>query len=351
MKKLDKNPLITRKDVKPSHSGLRVDGIFNCGACMYKGETLLLCRVSESVACENGSIVKIPFAIPCNEGIDVMEIKKDEHPDWDFSDPRSISINSCSGPYIKYLTSLSHLRLARSKDGINFKVDDKPFIWPETSRESWGAEDPRVTQIEDKYYICYTAVSEKGPAVGLIETDDFVKYQRLGIIFAPDNKDTVIFPRKINGMYYALNRPSCQSFSSLNMWISESPDLIHWGNQKPFCATSENGWESGRIGAGAVPFETEKGFIEIYHAADRFNRYCLGAMLLDKDHPERIIAKTEKPIMEPDKSYETCGFFGDTVFSCGCCFDGKNIALYYGAADDKICRADFTADEIYAALK
>lgn len=345
------NPLVTAKDVKPSRPDFRVEGIFNCGVCRYQDEILLVCRVSESAGFTEQK-VNIPVMVPDGNRMkmDVIEIVKKEHPEWDFSDSRSITTNTPRGRKVVYLTSFSHLRLARSRDGIHFTVDDAPMLPPAMEEESWGMEDPRVVKIEDTYYINYTAVSPQGPATALLSTKDFQQYKRHGIIFTPENKDVVIFPEKIGGRYYALNRPVSQEFGTPEMWISESPDLIHWGNHRHFCGVSEKSWESGRIGGGAVPFLTEKGWIEFYHAADGANRYCIGAMLLDARHPQKILARTEKPVLQPEADYETSGFFGNAVFTCGCCQNGDTIALYYGAADDKICRADITLKEIYHAL-
>lgn len=347
-----KNPLITVKDVKPSRRDFHVEGIFNCGVCRFQDETLLVCRVSESAGFTDQN-VRIPVMVPDGDhmAMHVIDIVKKEHPEWNFSDPRLVTKENPCGRKTVYLTSFSHLRLARSKDGIHFTVDDNPMVQPEIEEESWGMEDPRVTKIEDTYYINYTAVSPQGPATALLSTKDFKKFKRLGIIFAPENKDVVIFPEQIGGKYYALNRPVSQEFGTPEIWISESPDLIHWGNQRHFCSVSGKNWESSRIGGGAIPFHTEKGWIELYHAADTAERYCLGAMLLDSQHPERILARTEDPIMKPETDYETDGFFGNSVFTCGCCQNGNNIVLYYGAADDKICRADIDIEEIYRALK
>jgi len=352
MNRCKENPLITAGDVRPSRKDFIVEGIFNCGVCRYKGEILLLCRVSESAG-STDSTVKIP-ALTLKDGkyqIDVTNIKKSEHPEWDFSDSRSIVLHASHGRRIVYLTSFSHLRLARSKDGIHFKVDDSPFLLPDTYEESWGMEDPRITQIDDTYYINYTAVSPSGPATGLISTTDFISFRRHGIIFSPENKDVAIFPQKIGESYYALNRPASGEFSAPDMWICDSPDLIHWGRQRHFCSASGRNWENGRIGCGAVPFKTEKGWVEIYHAADSENHYSLGAMLLDAEHPDRIIARTENPILTADTPYEKDGFFSNTVFTCGCYQGEDTVVVYYGAADDKICRADFTLNELYQAME
>lgn len=351
-----KNPLIIPADVIPSRPDFKVDGVFNCGVAEYNGEVILLCRVAESVKCDDPDEVKIPIVVN-KEGEDVLDVityVKSEHQELDFSDSRQIFRGNTKSAKIVNLTSLSHLRVARSKDGVNFEIDVKPTIYPIAEEESWGMEDPRITKIEDTYYITYTSVTENGPATSLISTKDFVTYDRHGIIFAPENKDVTIFPEKIKGMYVAFNRPVPSVIGNPEMWIAKSPDLIHWGEQKHFCGLSKDKddcWDNGRIGGGAIPFKTEKGWIKIYHAADKNNRYCLGAFLLDLEDPSKVLAKTKSPILQPEEEYEVNGFFGNVVFTCGCLVKDGKVIIYYGAADDKICRVDISLDEIFCAMK
>ncbi|MCC0685340.1 glycoside hydrolase family 130 protein [Clostridioides sp. ZZV15-6383] len=349
------NPLIKTSDVKPSRKDFRVDGVFNCGVCKYNNEYILLCRVAESVKVDLDKEVKVPIVVN-KEGEDIIEVisfNKDVDIQYDYSDPRSLwTIDNKGAKKIAYLTSLSHIRVARSKDGENFKIDDEPFIKPIASEEEWGIEDPRITEIDGIYYINYTSVTRNGAATSLVSTKDFISYERHGIIFAPENKDVTIFPEKIDGKYIAYNRPVPYSIGTPDMWIAESPDLIHWGKQKYFYGvTNKDSWENGRVGGGAVPFLTEKGWVKIYHAADRNNRYCLGAFLLDKNNPCKILSKTNKPILEPDADYEREGFFGNVVFTCGCVFEDGFVKIYYGAADDKVCRADIRIEDIFAMLE
>jgi beta-1,2-mannobiose phosphorylase / 1,2-beta-oligomannan phosphorylase len=201
------NPLITPGDVKPFHHDHEVIGVFNAGVAQYNGEVLLLLRVAERPISEDPNIVRAPV-IDFSSGerkLNIIDLHKNDSR-FDFSDPRVIFYND-PNRRVAYLTSLSYIRIARSKDGRNFIIDEKPFIYPETEREAWGIEDPRVTQIDDTYYIQYSAVSAEGIGVGLVSTKDFVTYERLGLIFPPENKDVAIFPEKINGKYYALHRP------------------------------------------------------------------------------------------------------------------------------------------------
>ena len=325
VKRCGENPLLIPENVKPSREDFKVEGVFNCGVAKYKDEVILLCRVAESVKGAVEGEVRIPVVkkISGKDEITVLSLKKAEHPELDFTDSRTINKMMRQGKRTVYLTSLSHLRVARSKDGIHFTVEDTPSVFPCAEEESWGMEDPRITQIGDVYYINYTSVTENGAATSLISTRDFETFERHGIIFAPENKDVTIFPEKINGMYMAFNRPVPGGIGNPEMWLAQSPDLIHWGHQK----------------------------VKIYHAADRNDRYCLGAFLLDLSDPSRVIAKTEAPILEPEASYETEGFFGNVVFTCGCLVDGDCVSLYYGAADDKICRADFSVSQLLAGMK
>lgn len=345
------NPLLTPDDVKPSREGFSVKGIFNCGVTKYQDEYILLCRVAEAVGTEDEDWVRFPV-IEKVDGIDdfkIISIRKSEHPEYCFEDSRTITIGNDGNSNVVWLTTLSHLRIARSKDGIHFTVDDKPSIMPDAQMESWGMEDPRITKIGTTYYINYTAVSPEGAATALITTEDFVDYQRHGTIFLPENKDVAIFPEKIGGMYYCFCRPVPKGIGSPDIWLSESKDLIHWGNHRHFYGVSD-GWENGRIGGGAPPVRTPKGWVKIYHAADRDNRYCLGAFLLDAKDPGKILAKSKIPLLEPKEDYETQGFFGQVVFTCGALIEEDSIIIYYGAADDSICMAKIMLGDLYAHL-
>ena len=348
------NPLITAKDVKPSNELLKVEGVFNCGVAKYNDEIILLCRIAESVKNVPYGEVRIPVVKKTEnkDVVDIISFQKEEHPEYDFSDSRTIDrIDSKGNRKTVYLTTLSHLRVARSRDGIHFEVAKQPFIMPQADEESWGMEDPRITKLLDTYYISYTAVSENGAKAALISTKNFQSYERHGIIFAPENKDIVIFPEKVGGMYLAFNRPVPCGIGNPDMWLAKSPDLIHWGEQKYFYGISENSWENGRIGSGAVPFLTEKGWIKIYHAADKQNRYCLGAFLLEKDNPLKILGKAMSPLLEPEEWYEKEGFLDNVVFTCGCIMEDGMVSIYYGAADDKICRADIPLEDILQSLQ
>lgn len=340
----EENPLITPADVNPYHAGFEVIGAFNAGIALYQGEILMLLRVAERPISNDPKIVKAPVYNPATNAIDLIELTTDDKR-YDFTDPRVIrDVTQSTG--FAYLTSISYIRIARSKDGRRFTIDDKPVVYPSERLESFGIEDPRITQIGDTYYIYFSAVSPAGIGVSMVSTKDFISITHHGMIFCPDNKDVLIFPERVNGKYYALHRPTLKSIGSPEIWIAQSDNLIHWGNHKHLIGLREGLWDSGRIGGGAVPIRTEKGWLELYHGATREHRYCMGAVLLDLNDPTKVIARSEKPILEPEADYEKNGFFGDVVFSCGILVEGDVVKMYYGVADTSMACAELSLKEI-----
>ncbi len=219
--------------------------------------------------------------------------------------------------------------------------------------ETFGIEDCRVALLDGTYHLTFTSVSGNGVGVGLRTTTDWKKFQSHGMILPPHNKDCAIFEEKINGLYYALHRPSSVDIGGNYIWLASSPDGIHWGNHNCIIKTREDAWDSARVGAGAAPIKTEKGWLEIYHGANHKHQYCLGAFLLDIDDPSKVIARTADPIMMPSASYEVSGFFGNVVFTNGHIVhpDGDTITIYYGASDEFVCAANFSLKEILSLLK
>ncbi len=347
------NPILTCEDVKPSSEEFKVVGIFNCGTATYHGETILLCRVAECVRDTDEKTLGVPVVVRGDDGDSHIEVKifsKDD-PKYDFSDSRKVTQIGYGKTSVAALTSLSHLRVARSKDGIHFTVEDHPFVMLDPFYEEWGMEDPRITQIGDKYYIDYVSVASFGVTTSLLCTRDFENFERLGVIFAPENKDVAIFPEKIGSLYYALNRPVPDGIGQPNIWLANSPDLIHWGDQKLLTSVSTaDSWDSTRIGGGAVPVRTSRGWLVIYHGADRNDNYFLNAMLLDLENPTRILGKLSTPLLKPEEEYERIGFYDNVVFSCGVVAEEDVLRIYYGAADDKICMAEASISELLDAL-
>jgi beta-1,2-mannobiose phosphorylase / 1,2-beta-oligomannan phosphorylase len=249
------------------------------------------------------------------------------------------------------LTSISHLRVARSKNGINFEISEKADISPENSYETFGIEDPRITFIDGIHYINYTAVSEMGITSYLASTTDFQSFTRHGVIFCPDNKDVEIFPEKINGKYYALHRPSSTFTVMHNVWIAESPDLMSWGNHKYLIGPREGYWDDKSVGGSAIPFRVEEGWLEIYHGTDKNGMYSLGALLLDENEPWKVLKRSSKPILKPETSYEIEGFYGNVIFNCGVLYEKNIVKIYYGAADTYMAYAEVDIEDIFNSFE
>ncbi len=342
-KRFDNNPILRPRDIRPSMEGMQVECLLNPGAFRHDGKIWLLCRVAERTRQDPGTI-KVP--VFNDEGkTEIRTFSKDD-PLLDASDPRVIAYDGKN-----YLTTLSHLRLVSSEDGRSFREDPAyPPITGEGMLESFGIEDCRVTEMEDGFHLTYTKVSEIAVGVGYIFTRDWKAYERRGMIFPPHNKDCAIFEKKINGKYYALHRPSSPELGGNYIWIAESPDLLHWGNHQCVAITRPGMWDSARVGAGAAPIETSEGWLEIYHGATAENRYCLGALLLDKNDPSKVLARSHDPIMEPVMEYEKTGFFGNVIFTNGHIVNGDTTTIYYGASDEVICGAELSISDILKSL-
>ena len=343
-KRFPENPLLSPSDVLSSGKRLQVTCLLNPGVFRFDGKIWLIVRVAERpIQKENA----ISFPILKKNGIEIMKISLKD-PELDAKDTRIIKYKG-----INYLTTLSHLRLLCSEDGHKFyEPDGYPLIMGQGILESFGIEDCRVSYVEGVYYLTYTAVSSNGVGVGLRTTTDWKSFQSHGMIFSPHNKDCAIFEEKINGLFYALHRPSSVEIGGNFIWIASSPDGIHWGNHQCILKTRENLWDSERIGAGTSPIKTHKGWLCIYHGANQNHQYCLGAFLMDLKDPSKVIARTERPIMVPTEQYELTGFFGNVVFTNGHVLnpDGDTVTIYYGASDEFVCGAEFSIKEIFSLL-
>lgn len=341
--RFERNPLLTPGDIQPSAEGMEVTCLLNPGVFRFRGQVGLLLRVAERPIQTAG---KTSFPVLGEAGgIRILEFDNAD-PGLDLTDPRIVKYAGRD-----YLTTLSHLRLVLSTDGIHFSqpLDTAPIIG-RGALETFGIEDCRVTQLDSQYYLTYTAVSANGVGVGLKTTSDWVNFRDHGMILPPHNKDCVIFDEQIGGLFYALHRPSSPELGGNYIWIAESQDLRHWGNHRCIARTRPGLWDSARIGAGAAPMRTERGWLEIYHGATKHNRYCLGALLLDLDEPWKVIARSTVPIMEPLEVYERKGFFGEVIFTNGHLSDGDELTIYYGASDSVICAARFSIAEILDSL-
>lgn len=344
-KRFKANPLLSPEDLPSSTEGLEITCLLNPGVFQFEGKTWLLVRVAERPE-QKDNIISFPILTETG-AITIIEIPKND-PDLIATDARVINYKG-----VDYLTTLSHLRLLCSEDGIKFyEPENYPPLVGEGMLETFGIEDCRVALIDGKYYLTFTSVSDNGVGVGLRTTTDWKTFEKHGMILPAHNKDCAIFEEKINGLYYALHRPSSVDIGGNYIWIASSPDAIHWGNHKCIIKTRKNLWDSKRVGAGAAPIKTEKGWLEIYHGANDKHQYCLGAFLMDLEDPSKVIARTEQPIMVPSAEYELKGFFGEVVFTNGHVVapDGDTVTIYYGAADEFVCGAEISIKEIFSLL-
>lgn len=338
------NPLLLPKDLKSSSTDLQIISLLNPGVFRFQDKTWLLVRVAENIAQKPGFIY---FPVLNDDGIvETIEVPLND-PDLIATDARVANYKG-----LDYLTTISHLRLVCSDDGVHFYEPEGYLpLFGKGSLEKFGVEDCRVTQVGETYYLTYTAVSDSGVGVGLKTTTDWKHFESKGMILPPHNKDCALFEEQINGKYYALHRPSSKDIGGNFIWIAESPDGLHWGNHKCIVKNRPGFWDSARVGAGAAPIRTESGWLEIYHGANAKHQYCLGAFLMDLDDPSKVLARTKDPIMIPLEAYELSGFFGYVVFTNGHVVNGDCLTIYYGAADEFVCGAHFSISEIMSHLE
>jgi predicted GH43/DUF377 family glycosyl hydrolase len=344
-RRFHRNPLLSPTHLVPSTEGLEIACLLNPGVFQFDGKTWLIVRVAERPAQDNG-IISFPILKP-GGGMEIMKIAAGD-PQLDASDARVINYKGED-----YLTTLSHLRLLCSDNGIDFyEPDGYKHLQGVGDLETFGIEDCRVSCVEGTYHLTFTAVSPNGVGVGMKTTKDWKNFTSHGLILPPHNKDCAIFEERINGKYYALHRPSSVDLGGNYIWLASSPDGLHWGNHRCVVKTRKGHWDSKRVGAGAAPIRTVKGWLEIYHGANDSHQYCLGAVLLDLDDPYKVVARTTDPIMMPEAPYERTGFFGNVVFTNGHILhnDGDTLTIYYGAADEHVCAADFSITEILSRL-
>jgi len=343
------NPILTPAMVQPSRPDLEVVGVFNPGVARHDGDVVLLLRVAEAPREGPADSVASPVYHADSRHLEIKRWSLDAE-GIDVSDPRSITVDD----HI-WLTSISHLRVARSTDGIHFEVEPAPALSSATRYESFGLEDPRITLLGDTYWINYSAVSRHGITTALASTTDFKEFKRHGVIFPPDNRDVTIFPDKIAGSYAALHRPMPMGIGHPAIWATSSPDLFSWGSHRYVAGARHGKWDDSKVGGGAVPFrvrsKTYDGWLAVYHGVTESPpSYALGALLLDPNDPAVVIARSREPILRPETAYEREGFFGGVVFTCGLLAEADVVRIYYGAADGVTAVADLSLEEILQGL-
>lgn len=324
--------LLQPEDLAPSQDDLSVVGAFNQGAVATREGVILIIRVAEKPRQSATGYVGLP-----RWEVETGRVITDWLPREEviFQDARVVKIKTTG---LLRLTFTSHLRIIRSTDGRNLETRHTQILRPSHDYEAYGMEDPRITAINDSFYITYVAVSRHGAATALASTQNFCSFKYHGLIFCPENKDVVLFPEKIDGQHLALHRPTtAHAFFRPEIWLATSPDLLHWGKHQPLLGAS-GAWDRGRIGAGTPPIRTSEGWLAIYHGNDKgegdsgIGSYGAGLLLLDLDEPEKI-RRLVGPTLVAELAYECQGFVPNVVFPTGIINQGETVLIYYGAAD------------------
>jgi predicted GH43/DUF377 family glycosyl hydrolase len=257
----------------------------------------------------------------------------------------------------------SHLTVARSNNGVtNWQIDSKPSFAPDLenhSEEEWGIEDPRLTWVEDRqeWIIAYTAYSPSGPLVSLARTKNFTSFARMGPVMSPEDKDAAVFPRRFKGRYALIHRPVSAGSNGAHIWLSFSPDLIHWGDHQILLHARRGAWwDANKIGLSPPPLETAEGWLILYHGVRHTAGGCLyrlGLALLDLEDPSIVLRRSDEWIFAPETPYERNGDVGDVVFPCGWILNKSSgeIRIYYGCADSSIALATANVSELLDYLR
>lgn len=279
-----------------------INSVFNPGAALVDGETVLLCRVEDR-------------------------------------------------------RGMSHLTVARSADGFGgWRIDPEPLIAgdPGDDTSRWGVEDPRVTWVEEVegWLIAYTAVGPAGPCVALSVTQDFRTVERVGVVMPPEDKNATILSRHIGGEYVLFHRPVSRLSGRADVWLSRSHDLRSWTSPEPVLAARPGvWWDSVRVGMGPPPLETPHGWLGFYHGVKWVVDglvYRVGLVLLDPENPAVVLRRSDDWILSPEASYEVSGNAPNVVFPTGLVHDKATdqLRLYYGAADSGVAVATATLSDV-----
>lgn len=254
---------------------------------------------------------------------------------------------------------ISAIYVARSANGVDgWRIEKEPLLrpgLPDHPLEEWGCEDARVTQIDDRrWVIAYTAYSRYGASVALAETEDFASVKRLGTVLAPTNKDAAVFPERVEGRWVLLHRPV--TGAGEHIWYAQSDgDLTQWTS--PGLLLDARGgpyWDGLRVGVGAPPIETDRGWLLIYHGVKEMAGrpvYRLGLALLGRNDPRQVIARCNGWLFAPEADYEQHGLVPGVVYTCGALPLDDQIWMYYGAADTSIALAVAKTDELMDFLE
>ena len=249
------------------------------------------------------------------------------------------------------------IRYAESPDGIHFEVADEPMLVPAAEPHLTYEEaiyDPRITKIDDTYYVTYASENRFGCQIGLSKSKDLKHWEKMEPIALPDNRNIVLFPEKIRGLYCRLSRPF--SGQQGGIWVDYSPDLVFWGIHRNIMESRRFHWDRGKIGPGAPPVRTDRGWLIIYHGTTPYCNglvYRLGLALLDLEDPTKVLGRPPQYLLTPTEDYERVGDVPNVVFPIATVVDEGTgrLALYYGCADTSVGLAHANLRDVIAFVK
>ena len=268
------------------------------------------------------------------------------------------------GDYEKQTLEGTNMGVAYSDDGIHFEVEPEPCFAMEDD-EIKRVYDPRITEIDGEYCICFAVDTKHGVCGGMATTKDLKNFD-VKSISVPENRNMVLFPEKINGKYVRLERPMpvySRGGHVFDIWLSESPDLVYWGNSKLVMGVEDVPYCNDKIGPGAPPIKTDKGWLIIFHSVDVDpnrgkngweaawrKRYVIGIALLDLEDPSKVIGMSKKPLMVPEGYWEMEeGYRTNALFPCGMLLEDDNtVRIYYSAGDAIVRMATAKLDDLLA---
>ena len=335
--------LLKPEEFKPSFDKWKVVGILNPGVVRAKNKKIVMyIRVSEEAGYKHKNLIKCPIMADKNNYKEKYEnVKKKDVVKRGRWGEIYLKDGSCRLPHISHFK-----KITLDKGGMEIEnIDPRPAFTGHPGEGEYGVEDARITKIKNKYYMTYVGVSARdGVSSYLAVSKDLNKWKRLGLIFREQNKDVMLFPEKINGNYFALNRPEATfEFTKPSIWLSQSKDLIYWGKDMCLMRPRPKGWDRDRLGGGAPPIKTKKGWLMIYHGVkdlESGSKYFGGAALLDLKDPRKVLMRSpeDKPLLEPGYTFEKHGFMNNVVFPTGVIedLDKKHVMIYSGGADSII---------------
>ncbi|RYG43988.1 glycosidase [bacterium] len=253
------------------------------------------------------------------------------------------------------LNGQTDIGLAFSDDGVHWEVDPE-IVWKAPGEEWRSVYDPRLCLVEGRPLVTVAMDTAHGLRGGIATTEDFRTFE-MHHTTLPDNRDLVLFPEKIDGMYVRLDRPFLafgpMAEDGYSLWMSRSPDLKHWGEHELVLGIDQVPYANDRIGAGSPPVRTEKGWLVLLHTVDEIEdrgkdgweeewkrEYSAAALLLDLKDPSKVVGLSREPIFRPEATYEVeGGYRNHVVFPTSLLVEGDEARIYYAAADSWCCLA------------